>query len=143
MSEPLNAAVLRSCLLPVCMAAVHFAACLHDVGTCRLVSHLPLLPCHPVWLQAHASGDCSFTRLSVTWLCCPGPCRETRQWMLGTSDGRMPDFLGGRSAVVWAREYSTEDAHKCDCNALRTALSMIPGAKRMVGGACGMHACLH
>lgn len=34
--------------------------------------------------------------------------------------------------MVWAREYSAEDARRCDCNALQEALSKVPGAKRMV-----------
>ena len=120
------------------MAAVHMVACLHHGGhlPCRRLFAFAALP------SCIATGTCHWQLpicLIVSDLALlPRTRRETRQWMLGTSDGRMPDFLGGRSAVVWAREYSTEDAHKCDCNALRTALSMIPGAKRMVGGACGM-----
>ena len=51
---------------------------------------------------------------------------------MGNTGTRGPDFLDGRNAVVWARDYSTEDASKCDCEALQEALSMIPGAKRMV-----------
>lgn len=31
---------------------------------------------------------------------------ETAAWLAGQAQG-MPDFLGGRSAIVWAREYST------------------------------------
>ena len=34
--------------------------------------------------------------------------------------------------MVWARDYSAEDAQRCDCDALQEALSKIPGAKRMV-----------
>ena len=52
--------------------------------------------------------------------------------MSGQNAQQEPAFLGGRSAVVWAREYSTEDARRCDCNALQQALGKIPGAKRMV-----------
>ena len=55
MSEPLDAAVLQTCLLPVCKAAVHFLlhACTM-AGTCHLVSHLPLLPCP----STMATGTC-------------------------------------------------------------------------------------
>ena len=35
---------------------------------------------------------------------------ETREWMLGRRP-QMPQFLGGRDAVVWAREYSTGRLH--------------------------------
>ena len=58
--------------------------------------------------------------------------RESQQWISGQSPQQEPAFLGGRSAVVWAREYSTEDARRCDCNALQEALNKIPGSKRMV-----------
>eukprot|EP00884_Botryococcus_braunii_P022206 jgi/Botrbrau1/866/Bobra.0352s0056.1 len=65
---------------------------------------------------------------------------ETREWMEGQRP-RMPRFLAGRSAIVWAREYSSEDERRggkavgrCDCDALRKALEGIPGAERMVVG---------
>ena len=58
--------------------------------------------------------------------------RESQEWISGQNAQQEPTFLGGRSAVVWAREYSTEDARRCDCNALQQALGKIPGAKRMV-----------
>lgn len=32
--------------------------------------------------------------------------QETADWLMGKSGDRMPDFLAGRKAVVWAREYS-------------------------------------
>lgn len=60
--------------------------------------------------------------------------RESQQWISGQQPKQEPAFLGGRSAVVWAREYSTEDARRCDCNALQEALAKIPGSKRMVVG---------
>lgn len=60
--------------------------------------------------------------------------RESQEWISGQSPQQEPAFLGGRSAVVWAREYSTEDARRCDCNALQEALSKISGSKRMVVG---------
>ena len=31
---------------------------------------------------------------------------DCRAWMEGAPDARMPAFLGGRRAVVWARDYS-------------------------------------
>lgn len=75
--------------------------------------------------------------------CYPHTCRETQEWISGQKPTPEPEFLAGRSAVVWAREYSTEDARRCDCSALQQALSKIPGAKRMVfllspfiGGIC-------
>lgn len=37
---------------------------------------------------------------------------ETQEWMEGRRT-RMPRFLGGRSAIVWAREYSAEDERRC------------------------------
>lgn len=60
--------------------------------------------------------------------------RESQQWISGQNPQQEPAFLGGRSAVVWAREYSTEDARRCDCSALQEALGKIPGSKRMVVG---------
>jgi hypothetical protein len=43
-----------------------------------------------------------------------------------------PRFLSGRTAVVWARDYSAEDQAACDCDALQRALRAMPGAQRMV-----------
>lgn len=59
-------------------------------------------------------------------------CSETRDWIEGDGDVQMPGFLNGRQAVVWARNYSAENEERCDCNMLQSALSMVPGAKRMV-----------
>lgn len=59
--------------------------------------------------------------------------QETSNWLLGKVED-MPEFLAGRSGVVWAREYSAEDARRCDCDTLRRALAMVPGAARMVVG---------
>lgn len=67
------------------------------------------------------------------------PCRESQQWIAGQTPQQEPDFLAGRSAVVWAREYSTEDARRCDCNALQEALTKIPGSKRMVSAVHCIH----
>lgn len=64
--------------------------------------------------------------------------RETHEWMKtssGQSNGNSkPEFLQGRQAIVWARDYSNEDGEKCDCEALIKALDGVPGAKRMVVG---------
>lgn len=59
---------------------------------------------------------------------------ETQAWMAGQSSREMPTFLGGRDAVVWARDYSSEDARRCNCEALEEALRMMQGATRMVVG---------
>lgn len=42
---------------------------------------------------------------------------------------------------VWARNYSAEDASKCDCDALQQALGMIDGAERMVSSGLVPAAC--
>lgn len=60
--------------------------------------------------------------------------KETQDWMLNGSPKDMPRFLSGRKAVVWARDYSHENEEYCDCDALKDALSKVPGAKRMVVG---------
>ncbi|KAK9819805.1 hypothetical protein WJX72_002638 [[Myrmecia] bisecta] len=60
--------------------------------------------------------------------------RETQDWMMGHKGQHVPRFLSGRQAIVWSRDYSTEDTSRVDCEALQRALSMIPGAKRMVVG---------
>ena len=52
--------------------------------------------------------------------------------MEGDKGAEMPGFLNGRQAVVWARDYSAENESRCDCETLQKALSMVPGAKRMV-----------
>ena len=62
---------------------------------------------------------------------------ETRDWIEGDRDVQMPDFLNGRQAVVWARNYSAENEERCDCDMLQHALSMVPGAQRMVSGQRG------
>ena len=46
----------------------------------------------------------------------------------------MPHFLGGRHAVVWARDFSAEDPARCDCAGLAAALAALPGAARQVMG---------
>eukprot|EP00889_Picochlorum_renovo_P001486 jgi/Picre1/28516/NNA_003920.t1 len=60
---------------------------------------------------------------------------ETQDWVLKREpvEGK-PAFLSGRRAVVWARDYSHENEEYCDCDALKDALSKIPGAERMVVG---------
>ncbi|EIE25532.1 Metallo-dependent phosphatase [Coccomyxa subellipsoidea C-169] len=63
--------------------------------------------------------------------------QETRAWMRGEAL-RMPSFLTGRQAIVWAREYSAGapflDSQRCDCAALEQVLGRLPGAERMVVG---------
>lgn len=59
---------------------------------------------------------------------------ETQEWMLSGSQRSKPRFLMGRSAIVWAREYSAEREERCDCETLEAALAGIPGARRMVVG---------
>lgn len=59
---------------------------------------------------------------------------ETQDWILHGTLKDMPRFLSGRRAVVWARDYSHENETYCDCDALKEALSKVPGAKRMVVG---------
>ena len=46
----------------------------------------------------------------------------------------MPHFLGGRHAVVWARDFSAEDPARCDCAGLAAALAALPGVDRQVMG---------
>ncbi|KAL6751357.1 Metallo-dependent phosphatase-like protein [Haematococcus lacustris] len=89
--------------------------------------------------------------------------RETRQWMesgstdtglgpalqhpsttsatltAGSSSSvskakKAPNFLRGATAIVWARNFSTEDHGRCDCDVLRDVLQAIPGSQRMVMG---------
>lgn len=60
--------------------------------------------------------------------------RETQRWVLEGKVEEKPPFLSGRSAVVWARDYSNEDPERCDCKALEETLAKIPGSKRMVVG---------
>uniref|UniRef100_A0A1D1ZTH0 Calcineurin-like phosphoesterase domain-containing protein n=1 Tax=Auxenochlorella protothecoides TaxID=3075 RepID=A0A1D1ZTH0_AUXPR len=57
-----------------------------------------------------------------------------RAWLQGAAGERPPRILTGRSAVVWARDYSAEDAEACDCAGLAESLARIPGAARMVVG---------
>jgi hypothetical protein len=59
---------------------------------------------------------------------------ETRAWLVAAPPAPKPRFLSGRAAVVWARDYSAEDAARCDCAALGEALAGMPGAARMVVG---------
>ena len=60
--------------------------------------------------------------------------REAREWVLNGPISAKPRFLSGREAVVWARDYSVEDAARCDCAALEKALSGVPGSARLVVG---------
>lgn len=60
--------------------------------------------------------------------------QDVRQWMLGKTSWYGPNELHGRNAVVWARHFSHEEHHKCDCDMLQASLGLIPGATRMVVG---------
>jgi hypothetical protein len=60
--------------------------------------------------------------------------KEAREWFLKGPIKAKPQFLSGREAVVWARDYSHEDASRCDCEALQKALDGVAGAKRVVVG---------
>ena len=59
---------------------------------------------------------------------------EGQDWILDGPVSAKPRFLSGRDAVVWSREYSAEDASRCNCEALTQALAGLPGAARMVVG---------
>jgi hypothetical protein len=57
--------------------------------------------------------------------------QETRQWMLGESQ-RVPSFLVGRQAIVWAREYSAgKPAQQRQC---------LDSLSRFVGSLCSVWA---
>jgi hypothetical protein len=47
-----------------------------------------------------------------------------------------PDFLRGADAIVWARDYSAEDAAKCDCAKLEEALKVGGSGVREQGHGC-------
>lgn len=59
--------------------------------------------------------------------------KQTQQWISGETSNS-PGFLLGKNAVVWTREYSTENPDQCNCKALEEALGAIAGAKRMIVG---------
>jgi len=60
--------------------------------------------------------------------------KEARDWFTEGPIKAKPRFLSGRDALVWARDYSHEDASRCDCDALQKALAGVPGAERVVVG---------
>jgi hypothetical protein len=53
--------------------------------------------------------------------------------MLGDKGVKKPDFLKGRNAIVWSREYSTENEARCNCDMLLETLMQM-NAKRMIVG---------
>lgn len=53
--------------------------------------------------------------------------------MLGDTGVKKPDFLKGRNAIVWSREYSTENEARCKCDMLLETLLRL-SAKRMIVG---------
>eukprot|EP00210_Caulerpa_lentillifera_P007541 g7204.t1 len=59
--------------------------------------------------------------------------KQTQQWISG-EQLEIPEFLHGRNAVVWTREYSTENPAQCNCEALEETLSSLVEAKRMIVG---------
>ena len=66
------------------------------------------------WHVGHHPRDCLVLVL----------CRETQTWLLEGSALKSPAFLRGSTAVVWARDYSTEDEARCDCPKLQQVLQV-------------------
>ena len=52
------------------------------------------------------------------------PLRETQSWLLEGSALKAPHFLRGSTAIVWSRDYSTEDEARCDCAKLKQVLQV-------------------
>ena len=60
---------------------------------------------------------------------------EISQWIKrGKIKSAPPLSVQGRDSVVWARDYSHVQEHKCDCDLLEETLRMIPGVERVVVG---------
>jgi len=106
-----------------------------QVGSTLFV-HGGLLPRHvpggPASLEALNAATASWMRGE------PEPGAEGGGGGAGASGQppprRMPPFLGGRHAVVWARDFSAEDPARCDCAGLAQALAALPGVARQVMG---------
>ena len=61
--------------------------------------------------------------------------QETSEWIRGDAKpGPPPVHVSGGRSVVWARDYSWPQRHKCDCGVLRRALDGLPGIDRVVVG---------
>ncbi|ACO63374.1 predicted protein, partial [Micromonas commoda] len=61
--------------------------------------------------------------------------QETSEWIRGDGKpGPPPVHVSGGRSVVWARDYSWPQRHKCDCGVLRRALDGLPGIDRVVVG---------
>jgi len=60
---------------------------------------------------------------------------EISTWMKqGKIKNAPPMSVQGRDSLVWARDYSHVQEHKCDCDLLKETLKMIPGVDRVVVG---------
>ena len=60
---------------------------------------------------------------------------EIADWMRrGKVKAAPPLSVQGRDSLVWARDYSHVQEHKCDCDLLKETLTMIPGVERVVVG---------
>lgn len=79
---------------------------------------------HKCSLYASVNMTLSF-KLSLTLL--------LQDWMVGDLGVRQPDFLKGRNAVVWSREYSTENEARCNCDMLLETLLQLDGKRMIVG----------
>ena len=61
--------------------------------------------------------------------------QETSEWIRGDAKpGPPPVHVSGGRSVVWARDYSWPQRHKCDCGVLRQTLDGLPGIDRVVVG---------
>ena len=61
--------------------------------------------------------------------------KEISDWMRkGKIKGAPPLSVQGKDSIVWARDYSHQQEHKCDCDLLKETLKMIPGVERVVVG---------
>lgn len=59
---------------------------------------------------------------------------QGREWLTSPPGTPLPELLGSRRAVVWARHYSLPEEAACDCGELARALALTPGAERVVVG---------
>ena len=61
--------------------------------------------------------------------------KEISHWMRqGKIKGAPPLSVQGKDSLVWARDYSHAQQHRCDCDLLKETLKMIPGVDRVVVG---------
>jgi hypothetical protein len=93
-----------------------------------LFAHGGLLPQHAALGAARINAE------AAAWLRgMPASSAAAGDGSSAFAPPRKPEFLFGRNAVVWARDYSAEDPARCDCVALSDALAAA-GAARMVMG---------